>query len=101
MHVCMQEETGWKLVNGDVFRCPAHRELLCAILGNGSQLLAMCFGVLFLACLGPYTRYNRGALLVAALFIFAFTSGGFRSLHACMLNAYRFTYVYIYVYICL
>jgi len=69
------EETGWKLVNGDVFRCPAHRELLCAILGNGSQLLAMCFGVLFLACLGPYTRYNRGALLVAALFIFAFTSG--------------------------
>jgi len=23
----------------------------------------------------PYTRYNRGALLVAALLIFAFTSG--------------------------
>lgn len=42
---------------------------------NGTQLLCMCFGVLFLACLGPYTRYNRGALLVAALLIFAFTSG--------------------------
>ena len=99
MHVCMQEETGWKLVNGDVFRCPAHRELLCAILGNGSQLLAMCFGVLFLACLGPYTRYNRGALLVAALFIFAFTSGGFRCLHACMLNVHICTCIYIYIHI--
>lgn len=70
-----QEETGWKLVNGDVFRFPEHKELMCAVLGNGTQLLCMCFGVLFLACLGPYTRYNRGALLVAALLIFALTSG--------------------------
>jgi transmembrane 9 superfamily protein 1 len=57
------------------YRYPENKELFCAVLGNGSQLLCMCFGVLFLACLGPYTRYNRGALLVAALLIFALTSG--------------------------
>ena len=70
-----QDESGWKLVNGDVFRFPQHKELFAAVLGNGAQLLCMCLGVLFLACLGPYTRYNRGALLVAALLIFALTSG--------------------------
>jgi len=47
-----QEETGWKLVNGDVFRLPENKELLCAVLGNGTQLMCMCLGVLFLACLG-------------------------------------------------
>lgn len=27
------EETGWKLVHGDVFRVPNNKELFCAILG--------------------------------------------------------------------
>jgi hypothetical protein len=44
-------------------------------LGNGSQLLGVCGGVLVLACLGVYSQYNRGALFVAALLIFALTSG--------------------------
>mmetsp|Transcript_10305 Transcript_10305/g.24091 ORF Transcript_10305/g.24091 Transcript_10305/m.24091 type:complete len:597 (+) Transcript_10305:111-1901(+) len=69
------EESGWKLVHGDVFRFPAHKELFCAVLGNGVQLLCMTIGVLALACLGIYSHYNRGALLVAALLIFALTSG--------------------------
>jgi len=35
-----------------------------------------CVFVCLCACVRrPYTRYNRGALLVAALLIFAFTSG--------------------------
>jgi len=69
------DESGWKLVHGDVFRYPANRELFSAILGNGVQLLCLVIGVLFLACLGVYSHYNRGALFVAALLIFAFTSG--------------------------
>jgi len=69
------EETGWKLVHGDVFRVPNNKELFCAILGNGVQLLSIAVGVLFLACLGLYSHYNRGALFVAALLIFALTSG--------------------------
>jgi transmembrane 9 superfamily member 1 len=63
----MTEESGWKLVHGDVFRPPQHPELLCAVLGNGAQLLCIVLGVLLLALLGVYSHYNRGALLVAAL----------------------------------
>mmetsp|Transcript_19511 Transcript_19511/g.54326 ORF Transcript_19511/g.54326 Transcript_19511/m.54326 type:complete len:583 (-) Transcript_19511:43-1791(-) len=69
------EESGWKLIHGDVFRYPQNKEVFCAILGNGVQLLCMCVGILFLACLGVYSHYNRGALFVAALLIFALTSG--------------------------
>lgn len=46
------DESGWKLVHGDVFRYPANKELFCAILGNGVQLLCLVAGILFLACLG-------------------------------------------------
>jgi len=34
----LAEETGWKLVHGDVFRPPAHRMLLSACIGTGMQL---------------------------------------------------------------
>ena len=33
-----QEETGWKLVHGDVFRPPAHEMLLSVFVGNGVQV---------------------------------------------------------------
>ena len=33
------EETGWKLVHGDVFRPPNHQKLLASLLGAGIQLL--------------------------------------------------------------
>jgi transmembrane 9 superfamily member 2/4 len=29
-----QEETGWKLVHGDVFRAPVHSSLLCVYVGT-------------------------------------------------------------------
>ena len=32
------EETGWKLVHGDVFRPPQHTRLFVAILGSGVQV---------------------------------------------------------------
>ena len=35
------EETGWKLVHGDVFRPPQHPRLLVALLGSGIQLFWM------------------------------------------------------------
>ena len=38
-----REETGWKLVHGDVFRPPAHYNLLSVIVGTGSQLVACGF----------------------------------------------------------
>ena len=35
------EETGWKLVHGDVFRPPQHPRLLASLLGSGIQLFWM------------------------------------------------------------
>ena len=37
----IQEEFGWKLVHGDVFRAPAHRMFLSVFVGNGIQLTFM------------------------------------------------------------
>ena len=36
-----QEEFGWKLVHGDVFRSPRKGMLLSVFLGNGTQLFFM------------------------------------------------------------
>jgi transmembrane 9 superfamily protein 2/4 len=40
-----QEETGWKLVHGDVFRPPAQEMLLSVFVGNGVQV-ELLWGVL-------------------------------------------------------
>jgi transmembrane 9 superfamily member 2/4 len=37
----VQEDSGWKLVHGDVFRPPKHTLLLSVFLGSGSQLFMM------------------------------------------------------------
>ena len=35
------EETGWKLVHGDVFRPPRYPTMLVVCLGSGIQILSM------------------------------------------------------------
>jgi hypothetical protein len=37
----VQEDWGWKLVHGEVFRRPQRPMLLSVLVGNGSQLSAM------------------------------------------------------------
>ncbi len=37
----VQEDSGWKLVHGDVFRSPSHPLILSVLLGNGAQLFVM------------------------------------------------------------
>ena len=36
-----EEETGWKYINGDVFRFPKYKSLFAAALGSGSQLFTL------------------------------------------------------------
>lgn len=36
-----QEETGWKFINGDVFRYPKYKSLFAAALGSGTQLFTL------------------------------------------------------------
>ncbi|MCO5595409.1 hypothetical protein L7F22_049451 [Adiantum nelumboides] len=70
-----QEETGWKYIHGDVFRYPPYKSLFCAVLGSGSQLLALAIFIFMLALVGVFYPYNRGALYSALVIIYALTSG--------------------------
>ena len=65
-----QEETGWKLVHGDVFRPPSHPGTLSVYVGTGVQLLGMTFVTMIFAVLGFLSPANRGGLMTAMLLLF-------------------------------
>jgi len=67
-----KEETGWKLVHGDVFRAPPHAKLLAVSVGSGMQLLGMAIVTLCFALLGFLSPANRGGLLQAMMLVFTF-----------------------------
>jgi len=66
-----QEETGWKLVHGDVFRPPATSPMLLAVFtGTGVQIFACTLILMFFAVLGFLSPANRGGLTTAMLLLF-------------------------------
>lgn len=65
-----QEEFGWKLVHGDVFRPPRKGMFLSVLLGNGVQLFFMSMITLVFACLGFLSPANRGSLMTCALLLY-------------------------------
>ncbi|XP_050216701.1 transmembrane 9 superfamily member 8-like [Mercurialis annua] len=67
-----QEETGWKLVHGDVFRPPANSDLLCVYVGTGVQFLGMALVTMMFAILGFLSPSNRGGLMTAMLLLYVF-----------------------------
>ncbi|KAG2241323.1 hypothetical protein Bca52824_096694 [Brassica carinata] len=67
-----QEETGWKLVHGDVFRIPTNSDLLCVYVGTGVQCLGMVFVTMIFAMLGFLSPSNRGGLMTAMLLLWVF-----------------------------
>ena len=55
-----QEEYGWKLVHGDVFRPPSFSPMLLSVLcGTGMQVLAMTLSTITFAFLGFLSPANR------------------------------------------
>ncbi|CAI4210934.1 unnamed protein product [Parascedosporium putredinis] len=58
----VQEDSGWKLVHGDVFRNPPRPLLLSVLLGNGAQLFVMAGFTIIFALLGFLSPSNRGSL---------------------------------------
>jgi len=76
----LAEETGWKLLSGDVFRAPPRLDLLCACTGTGAQLAAMAAAGTAAALLGALHE-DRGAVLTALLASYALASllGGYVS----------------------
>ncbi|KAK8520282.1 hypothetical protein V6N12_004234 [Hibiscus sabdariffa] len=67
-----QEETGWKLVHGDVFRPPSNSELLCVYVGTGVQFLGMVLVTMIFAVFGFLSPSNRGGLMTAMLLLWVF-----------------------------
>jgi len=74
-----QEDYGWKLIHGDVFRFPPHKNVLCALVGLGAQGLAILFALLILAMLNTFYPNNDGRIYVTGLVLYALTAviGGF------------------------
>jgi len=66
------EETGWKLVHGDVFRKPKHSKLLAVAVGSGVQILGMSVVTLIFALLGFLSPAHRGGLLQSMMLLFTF-----------------------------
>lgn len=48
----MSEESGWKLVHGDVFRPPHNLVVLSAVVGTGAQLALLVLLVILMAIVG-------------------------------------------------
>ncbi|KAL0667944.1 hypothetical protein Bca4012_030648 [Brassica carinata] len=69
----VNEESGWKLVHGDVFRPPSSLVLLSAVVGTGAQLALLVLLVILMAIIG--TLYvGRGAIVTTFIVCYALTS---------------------------
>jgi len=66
-----EEESGWKMIHGDVFRSPEHINVFCAFIGAGSQIFATVFIVLACVLMGVFRAHKRGALLTAGIIIYS------------------------------
>ncbi|KAI8391495.1 uncharacterized protein BYT42DRAFT_197298 [Radiomyces spectabilis] len=66
----VQEDYGWKLVHGDVFRPPTRPMLLSVLVGGGSQLVAIAALTLVFAVLGFLSPSNRGSLATVMVIFF-------------------------------
>ncbi|KAI1006072.1 Transmembrane 9 superfamily member 1 [Podosphaera aphanis] len=58
----IQEDSGWKLIHGDVFRTPTSPLILSIFVGNGAQLFVMTGCTIAFALLGFLSPSNRGSL---------------------------------------
>lgn len=68
-----QEESGWKLVHGDVFRPPTTSPTLFSVfVGTGVQVCMMAAITMAVALLGLLSPANRGSLLTTLLLLFVF-----------------------------
>ncbi|KAG5419000.1 TMN2 [Candida metapsilosis] len=68
------DESGWKLVHGDVFRPPPQRLLLSVLVGSGAQIFFMIFVTIFFALFGLLSPSNRGALSTFSFILYILSS---------------------------
>ncbi|KAG8756714.1 hypothetical protein FRC12_010483 [Ceratobasidium sp. 428] len=77
----VQEDFGWKLVHGEVFRSPRYPLVLSVLVGNGAQLSVMVGVTLVFALLGFLSPSNRGSLATVMIVFWTFfgSVGGYVS----------------------
>lgn len=75
----VDEETGWKLIHGDVFRPPEYPMVLSASVGVGVHLLVTMGLVVLLAISNVFDPTRRGAVLQAVIISYAISAfvGGY------------------------
>ncbi|KAF2422460.1 endosomal P24A protein-like protein [Tothia fuscella] len=74
----VQEDSGWKLVHGDVFRPPKYPLALAVLLGNGAQLFMMAGFTIAFALFGflsPSSRGSLGTVMILFYILFNFAGG--------------------------
>ena len=74
----IQDDYGWKLVHGDVFRPPINPMIFSIFLGNGAQLIFMTGITILFSMFGLLLPSNRGVLattLVSLYVVFSALSG--------------------------
>jgi transmembrane 9 superfamily protein 2/4 len=64
------EQSGWKLLHGDVFRAPVRTDLLAALGGAGLQMLMLVGCVSVFAVLGMLAPPNRGSMMTAIVVLY-------------------------------
>lgn len=66
-----EEDTGWKMIHGDVFRSPPFVNIFAALIGSGAQIFSTVFLLLCCVVVGAFKATRRGALLTAVIIIYA------------------------------
>jgi transmembrane 9 superfamily protein 1 len=76
-----EEEQGWKLLHGDVFRAPQHRMWLCAGVGTGLHLAAAAALSIAGGMLGFHYTHNAMSFKASGILCYTLTSllGGYWS----------------------
>jgi len=64
------DETGWKLVNSDVFRPPGGKGFFAVLVGSGVQVFFMCVVTMVFAVLGFLSPSNQGSIVTAVLVLY-------------------------------
>jgi hypothetical protein len=69
-----EEESGWKLIHGDVFRFPSTPAFFCAAVGVGNQLIVLTLVHLVCALVGIISTTRRGSIMAGVVVIYCLTS---------------------------
>jgi len=77
------DESGWKLIHGDVFRLPPNLELFCASMATGTQLMLTTFILLILCLTGVVSTTKRGSIMSAMTVLYYIFScvGGYHAMY--------------------